>query len=78
MKVYLDGTLIEVSEISPDKHTFIGTFRSPTPPYAQNIGMILCFCGSTLQTVQSTQQHWRDGHFDIPQYRSISLNKDDK
>ena len=27
---------------------------------------IQCTCGSILQTVQATREHWQDGHFDIP------------
>lgn len=75
--VYLDGQQVSHDVIDPAKHRFIGTFRPPQCPdarytkedgtvaYADVIG---CRCGQDLWSVEQTQDHWRQGHFDIPQY----------
>lgn len=70
--VYLDGELVEESKISAEKHTFIGTFRSPSPPRSdESWDVYACKCGHNLWTVEELFFHWKDGHMDIPQYISI-------
>lgn len=70
MSVYLDGALVTADAIAPEKHTYIGTFRSPFPPRPNGATLILCPCGRMLETVEGTRQHWAEGHFDVPQYRT--------
>jgi hypothetical protein len=82
--VYLDGKLVSINDIDPTKHSFIGTFRSPNPPdgmgindkgIMQQAAVIFCPCGSHLWNKESTQNHWQQGHFDIPQYKTIEYGK---
>jgi hypothetical protein len=71
----LNGSYVKNSEINPREHRFLGNFRQPGPPRS-NGANILCPCGESLQSFQSTRQHWVEGHFDIPQY--VSIEKEDK
>jgi len=68
-QVYLDGKLIDVSEINPAKHIFIGNFRSPNPPESMG-GDIYCPCGQILRVVGMELEHWQRGHWDIPIYKT--------
>lgn len=72
MNVYLGGRLVGADTIDPDQHTFIGAFRPPFPPRYDGAEFILCPCGRMLETVEVAHQHWREGHFDVPQYRMIA------
>jgi len=67
----LDGERVSIDDICPEKHTFIGTFRSPVPPRGDG-ALIMCFCGRTLYTVGEGMDHWQQGHFDTPQYKTIT------
>lgn len=76
----LDGKYVASDEIDPAKHKFIGTFRPPSQPDSKLIngsysGIILCPCGRGLQSAQETAEHWQRGHFDTPQYISISTEQ---
>ena len=71
-KVYLDGNLVDGSDIDAKKHRFIGMFREP---YKGADGFVGCSCGGYLQTIQAVYDHWLMGHFDIPQYKSIPTYK---
>lgn len=81
----LNGKFVKPEEIDPAKHKFIGLFRSPKPPdtrffdeetktykYAD---VMSCSCGHNLWTRESIQDHWRKGHFDVPQYVNIEPDK---
>ena len=69
----LDGRYIKPEDLNPVLHTFIGTFRPPTPPDAQGADVILCpGCGHSLWTMEAGAEHWRQGHFDVPQYQTLS------
>ncbi len=46
---------------------FIGMHR---PPRIKPNGYIACSCGTILQTMQQTEDHYQMGHFDFPLYRS--------
>ena len=71
----LDGKFVLASEIDASKHTYIGTFRSPTPPcsdLSKSYGMyFLCDCGAMLSIREDVRRHWYEGHLDIPQYKTI-------
>ena len=67
--VYLDGVAVSAETITPT-HRFVGTFRSPTPPSPGGAAIIVCPCGRHLHSSESTHEHWRLGHFDVPQYLS--------
>jgi len=69
--VLLDGKLITKSEIDPEKHKFIGTFREVTPPDGKGADVIMCPCNQTLWTINDVFRHWQLGHFDILQYQTI-------
>ena len=70
--VYLDGQLVNESNIVPEKHKFIGLFRQPSAPVSDGSWEVLaCSCGLHLWTVQGVQEHWRLGHMDTPQYVSL-------
>ena len=42
MSVLLDGKWVEEDTINPEKHTFIGTFRPPTPPHLSLMELSPC------------------------------------
>ena len=67
-KVYLDGKEVDSSVINPEKHKHIGTFRPP------EYGCMCPVCGliNPFLDVSFVRQHWIDGHYDVPQYVSIS------
>ena len=67
----LNGKYAEATEIYPDKHKFIGTFRNPNYSDYQGKGYIACPCGSVLQTFEQSFSHWQLGHFDQPMYVDI-------
>lgn len=70
--IYLNGKLVKEEEINPEKHKFIGLFRSPTWPVSDGIWEVYpCQCMQHLWTVQACQEHWRLGHMDTPQYIDI-------
>lgn len=71
MSVYLNGQMVEDDEVTPGKHAFVGTFRSPHPPQPRGAFVIVCPCGYHLHTAEGTHQHWREGHFDVPVYRTL-------
>lgn len=70
-KVYLDGNLVDSSEIDAKKHRFIGMFREP---YKASEKVVVCNCGRVLKLYEE-YDHWLMGHFDIPQYGSIPTYK---
>lgn len=77
--VLIDGKLANDGEVKPDKHTFIGTFREPQPPSptAERPWQVyICPCGQDLFTREGTFDHWRKGHMDLPQYRTIENGKE--
>lgn len=52
-----------------EEKIMIGTNRPLFEEFMKNVnGFILCSCGSTLQTRQSSFEHWQLGHFDYPVY----------
>ena len=70
-QVLLDGKWVDGKEIDPGKHSLLGVFRSPSPPF----GNIFCPCGQTLWFVHENFEHWKNGHFDTPQYSTIKENE---
>lgn len=74
--VYLDGVLINETDIDPSKHTFVGIFRPPTPPMLS--GNIQCGCGEILYSMFSICSHWMKGHMDVPQYQTIQDQQNKK
>lgn len=71
--VLLDGSFVDPKSIDPAKHSFLGMFRSPTPPDARGYDAVACPCNRILDTFEGTAEHWRLGHFDVPQY--VTLEK---
>lgn len=69
-KVYLDGKLVDGSEITPNKHVFVGKFRRPYSCFS-GAGYVACDCGHILQTFEESFDHWQAGHWDILQYQTI-------
>jgi hypothetical protein len=68
----LDGKPCKPEEIDPAKHRFIGMFRPPTWPRRESIGHLIdCPCTRLLGDTATIREHWRDGHFDEPQYINI-------
>ena len=68
----LDGKYIDNEQIDPAKHKFIGTFRTPAPPYAPfPVDGYECPCGELLLVGGNLEKHWREGHYDMPQYQTI-------
>ncbi len=73
-QAFLDGKVVEASQIDSSKHTFIGNFRDPIPPcddLTKSYGVFLCPCGAALQIREDIRRHWYEGHLDIPQYKTI-------
>jgi hypothetical protein len=70
--VVLDGHAVSVSEITPERHRFIGTFRPPQMPHAE--ANYFCRCGGLIQGPSETLDHWQRGHFDVPQYVTIQAD----
>jgi hypothetical protein len=68
---YLNGKFTKAEDIDPSKHTFVGTFR---PPSFKPVGAFICSCGQLLQYARETQDHWRAGCMDEPQYVDIEHN----
>lgn len=50
---------------------YIGMFRPPWEKITTGGGFIQCNCGSIIQTIQGTREHWQQGHFDTPVYKDI-------
>ena len=74
-QVYLDGVLVAVETISPEKHKFIGVWRSPAAPVPTTehpYDVYDCPCLQSLWDVGSVVLHWQQGHMDVPQYQSLS------
>lgn len=74
MKVYLDGVEVEPEAISPARHRFLGMFRLPNPPHF-TMNWWCPGCGECTQVVGQEHRHWREGHFDVPQYVSIEADE---
>ena len=75
-QVYCDGVLVDAVMIAPALHSFIGMFREPTSPYPKmGAGVYHCPCGNYLDVVDAVFTHWQAGHWDIPQYRSLSTQE---
>ena len=68
MGVLLDGSVVDPEQIDPEKHKFIGMFRYP---YVFPKSYVVCGCGSILQAMDETYNHWLLGHHDVAQYESI-------
>lgn len=71
VNVYLDGNPAEAETINPGTHIFVGTFRPPAPPHPQGASLVWCPCGRFLETMEGVRQHWHEGHFDTPAYRTL-------
>lgn len=69
--VIVDGVEMDPAFVSPVAHQFIGYFRPVAPPDAGSASALRCTCKHTLWTREEMRQHWADGHFDVPQYRTI-------
>ena len=69
--VYLDGQAVADMVIDPQKHTFVGTFRSTQPPDPRGADIVPCPCGEDLWDTTTVFCHWQRGHFDVGQYRSL-------
>lgn len=68
----LNGKQVEPSEIDPSRHRFIGTWRPSAPPYNASTGMFTCRCSLEYSfDNRYLFEHWREGHFDEPQYIDI-------
>ena len=67
----LDGKYVDVSEIDPGKHRFLGMFRPPTPFMPPGC-CPLCSCTTVLTTVGDVERHWQLGHSDVAQYASLA------
>ena len=74
MMVLLDGKMVDGFEVNSVEHKFIGTWRSPQPPYptrGKSYDVYLCPCMAHLWTLNDVFQHWQLGHLDMPQYITI-------
>ena len=71
LQVYLDGQLVDVAMITPARHLYVGLFRLPTPGLPHGHGP-RCACGILMQYLDEEFIHWQAGHWDVPQYRSLS------
>ncbi len=70
--VLLDGVFVQPHKVDPAKHRFLGIWRPPINPFLGATTAYICVCGATLNYAQQTDQHYRNGCFDTPQYVSIS------
>jgi len=75
-KVILNGEYVDPDRIDPHKHKFIGTFRPPRPPEPESLNTSECICGELLWKYTDGYgnriwEHYRCGHFDLPQYATI-------
>jgi len=62
---------MDSKEKTEQKKIYVGMFRPPWENVSTGGGYIMCTCGSILQTVQSTREHWQMGHFDTPVYKNV-------
>lgn len=69
--VFLDGEQVKASLVTPKKHRFIGMFRPPVDPAAGAGCYVLCRCGQIQKYVHEAGEHYRAGHWDVPQYVTI-------
>ncbi len=67
----LNGKNVTNEEIDQSKHKFIGMFRPVDVSKFQGNGLIMCNCGQVLHTYEQSFNHWKNGHFDQPQYIDI-------
>jgi len=69
--VLLDGVYVQPTKIDPAKHRFLGMFRPPVNPFRGATTDCLCPCGMILRYVHQSEEHYRNGCLDTPQYRTI-------
>lgn len=69
----LDGKKVDASEITPEKHRFIGVWRDPTPP-SLRWSPSLNGCSICNNSYKSLDACWREGHWDLQQYVTISTS----
>lgn len=80
----LDGHKVDASQITSEKHRFIGMWRPPVPPkreaLADGAGYTCPGCGGGILQNQTNQhlgqirQCWQQGCFDEAQYVTIPIN----
>lgn len=71
----LDGKRIEASEINPAIHRYIGMFRPAVDPASDANCSVMCPCGKIQQFREEGMPHYHAGHWDLPQYVTIEVNK---
>lgn len=72
--IRLDGGIVSIQVLDPNKHEFFGMYRPPMPRLSrvgpnENTPVIgECPCGAMLFDNDQIREHWMKGCFDIPQY----------
>lgn len=73
--VLLDGKIVGVAEITPEKHRFIGMWRPPVNPINNPKCDVMCLCGEIMRFRGQEVEHYKRGCFDMPQYATIAQNR---